>query len=86
MYNPVWKTFLSYKIEVLCDSWVVKMLACCAGGPVLDPQVEDPKFSKDFHRQNSCWMLFGWDINLVAPCISFYAGYVKDPKHVYKKV
>ena len=33
------------------DGLVVKVLACCAAGPGFDPQVENPKFSKDFHSK-----------------------------------
>ena len=38
---------------------VVKMLASCAGGPVFDPRVLNPKYSMDLHQQNPSWMSFG---------------------------
>ena len=38
---------------------VVKMLACCTGGHRFDLLVENPKYSKDIHKQNPSWMSFG---------------------------
>ena len=60
---------------------VVKTLACCAGGPGIDPRAGNPKFSRDLHQQNPSWMSFGWDVKLAVPCTSVYAGQVKDPTH-----
>ena len=32
---------------------LVKMLICCAGGPVFDPWLENPTFSTNVHQQKS---------------------------------
>ena len=57
------------QLFTLASSWqlsglVVKVLACCTGGPGFDPWMENPKFSIDIHQQRSkldivqkkCWI------------------------------
>ena len=74
------------QLFTLASSWqlsglVIKVLACCTGGPGFDPWMENPKFSIDIHQQRSKLDIVRRNVEFVIPCTSVYAWQVKDPTH-----